>query len=156
VKTVKIKRADILAQVATPSIKTAPLAKGAKVVTGDRVAGNSYKRGNIEITPDNILCEVDGRFISVPVAELHRMKQKDGSPLLDMSEAEVEIPASFTVESMFLRKNANGETVYPANAYKGYAAYIKKAERTIEDYNELIKTELLANAKPVQDYVVVL
>jgi hypothetical protein len=155
-KTVKIKKTDVLNQIATPSIKNSPLAKGAVVVTGDRVAGMSYKRGSIEVTPDNILCEVDGRFVTVPVAELYKMTTKDGKRLLDLSNDEVEIPAKFTVESTSERKNNDGETMYPAASYKGYSAYINKADRTMEDYAALLKTERLAGAKPILDYVVVL
>jgi hypothetical protein len=157
-ETKSIKKAKVLEQIATPSIKNSPLKAGTKVITGDIVAGMSYKRGNKEITPDNILCEVDGAFVSVPVVELHKMRQENGQPVLDMSKDDVAIPASFTVKSSTDRIGTDGKAIYPAAAYKGYSAYINKADRTMEDYTALVASGLLNpdKAKAVQDYVVTL
>lgn len=149
-----IPKAKVLEQIATPSIKNSPLGVGQEVVTGDIVAGMSYKRGNKEITPDNILCEVEGRFISVPVAELMKMKNADGKVAVDFNGENLEIPARFKIVSKTDRKGADNKVIFPAASYKGYGAYINKADRTMEDYTELLKTDRLEGAVAVQDYVI--
>lgn len=154
----KISKSKVLEQIATPSIKNSPLAAGTKVITGDIVDGMSYKRGIKEVTPNNVLCEVDGAFVSIPVAELHKMRTKEGGSLLDMSKDDVIIPDSFTVVTSTDRKGQDGNTIYPAAAYKGYSAYINKEGRTMEDYTALVASGLLNpdKAKAVQDYIVTL
>jgi len=153
-----IAKALVLAQIATPSIKNSPLTVGEGVETGDVVDGQSYKRGTIDVTPQNVLSQHNGRHLTISIAELSKMRTPEGSSLLDLSGDEVAIPARFTVKAASDRLDRDGKVMFPANQYKGYQAYINKADRTIEDYNALILTGLIAPEKAVsiKDYVVVI
>lgn len=154
-----INKKDLLAQMPVPSIKNIQIPAGSKVIPTEVVEG-SYKRNKIDVAITKVLCLVDGGFVSIPVAELARMKDKDGKLLMDTSLDQVPYPDSFTVVSSTDRVNAmTKQKVYPAFEYVGYAAYMAiEGERDMTHYNALIASGLKDrdNAKAVQDYVVTL
>jgi len=154
-KTVKIAKSTLMDEIAIPSLKNAPVAKGQTIVTGDTQPGFEITRGSRKITTTNILCEVNGGFVAIPLAELNKMQTADGKSVLNKDNDEISIPATLKVVESKDRM-LNGAPVYAARSYKGYAEYLKAVQGgfTIEAYNELLKTGVLEGAKPVQDYVV--
>ena len=156
----KINAAAALAVIGTPSIKGNPLKAGQSVTPVRVIAGAAFKnnRGQ-EVIAQNILCTVDGKFVTIPVGELAKMTGKGGAAVIDLTTNSEDLTIkSFKVEGSTDRQR-NGAAVYPIGAYAEVKAYLDSQNSDSPmTYDELVKSGLRDGntLQPLQDYTVVI
>jgi hypothetical protein len=147
----KYSRTRAIEQIAAAALKSRKIEIGTELTVSSVIEGELANGQANEV----LLCETTKGNIRVPVRELLKMKQADGSNVFSMEEgaAEVELPGKLKIVSSTDRTDRDGDTVYPIYAYK-------KAEEQLEagniDWSALKDGGLKKDHgfDPVQNYVV--
>lgn len=141
-------------QLAASGLKTRKIEPGTKLVMETIEAQETVVNGQTRIT-DFAMCVSEKGRVRVPIAELLKMKKKDGKVVFSAENGNenVQLPDIFTIESSEDRKDRNGNVVYPLRAYALADAFTKGEIKT---WAELIAGGPAENhgLDPVQDYVI--
>jgi len=142
-------------QVVATALKSRKIAANTEF-TAVAVVPGTIKQGNREVTNDTLIVATNtGSQVRVPMRELAKMRTAEGKEAFTSVENEnsVVIPDKFKVVNSTDRKDRNGNTVFPIQAYKLGQELL---DGKITGWDKVVEGGLKEDNKleAVQDYII--
>ena len=130
--------------------------KAAKIPANTEIKILELKEGKLDNGDlnDSLLCEMNGKKLTVPVREYSRMTVQKGKAYdAEDGDDEITFPDSFVIVSSVDRKDRDGDVMFPVYAYNAFEA--QRLESKL-DFAALKASGTLEGRTfdPVQDYTI--